>query len=145
MIQHMPRVANQGAAWIQYGPWHSLLSSNALLTLKLLLLLESLKFLILTSELHTHTHKHLMAFFSRTTSVGRYQKDKPFWILLKQEMMERQWHQLNHMQIICTSLQTVNHASTSSLHIFRGRMPFLLPNQQRQSTEGKLHTMMINK
>jgi len=29
--------------------------------------------------------------------------------------MEWQWHQLDHMQIICTSLQTDNHASTSSL------------------------------
>jgi len=26
-----------------------------------------------------------------------------------------QWRQLDHMQIICTSLQTDNHASTSSL------------------------------
>jgi len=31
-----------------------------------------------------------------------------------------------------------NHASTSPLSFFTGRMPFLLPNQQRQSTEGKL-------
>ena len=27
-----------------------------------------------------------------------------------------QWHQLDHTQIICTSLQTDNHASTSSLN-----------------------------
>jgi len=59
-----------------------------------------------------------------------------FWILLKQETTGWQWHQLNHMEFICTSLQTDNHASTSSLHIFTGRMPFLPPNQQRQSTEG---------
>jgi len=26
-----------------------------------------------------------------------------------------QWHQLDHMQIICTSFQTDNHASTSPL------------------------------
>jgi len=25
-----------------------------------------------------------------------------------------QWHQLDHMKIICTSLQTDNHSSTSS-------------------------------
>ena len=84
----------------------------------------------------THIHNRLMAFFSRTAWVGRYHKDKPFWILLKQEMMGWQWHQLNHMQIICTSLQTDNNASTSSLHIFYRPMPFLPPNQQRQSTEG---------
>ena len=33
------------------------------------------------------------------------------------------------------SLQTDNHASTPPL-FFTGRMPFLPPNQQRQSTEG---------
>ena len=73
---------------------------------------------------HTHTPP-FNGLFSRTTWVGRYQKDKPFWILLKQEMTGWQWHQLNYMQIICTLLQTDNHASTSSLHIFTGRMPFL--------------------
>jgi len=51
-------------------------------------------------------------------------------------MMEWQWHQLDHMQIICTSLQTDNHASTSPLSFFTGRMPFLPPNQQYQSTDG---------
>jgi len=48
---------------------------------------------------------------------------------------EWQWHQLGHMQA-CTSLQTDNNASTQPLTFFTGRMPFLLPNQQRQSTEG---------
>jgi len=56
---------------------------------------------------------HLMAFFSRTTWVSWHQKGKPCWILLKWEMMGWQWHQLDHTQIICTSLQTDNHASTS--------------------------------
>jgi len=37
---------------------------------------------------------------------------------------------------VCTSLQTDNHTSTSPLSFFTGRMPFLPPNQQRQSTEG---------
>jgi len=46
-----------------------------------------------------------------------------------------QWHQLGHMQI-CTSPQTDNHDSTPPLSFFTGWMPFLLPNQQRQSTEG---------
>ena len=38
---------------------------------------------------------------------------------------------------VCTLLQTDNHASTPPLSFFTGRMPFLLPNQQRQSTEGQ--------
>jgi len=39
---------------------------------------------------------------------------------------------------VCTLLQTDNHASNSPLKFFTGRMPFLPPNQQRQSTEGAL-------
>ena len=46
---------------------------------------------------------------------------------------EWQWHRLGHMQV-CNSLQTDNHASTP-LSFFTGRMPFVPPNQQRQSTE----------
>jgi len=42
----------------------------------------------------------------------------------------------------CTSLQTDNHTSTPQF--FTGRMPFLPPNQQYQSTEGQLH-FFINK
>jgi len=38
---------------------------------------------------------------------------------------------------VCTSLQTDNHASTSPLSFFTGRMPFLPPNQQRQSTKAQ--------
>jgi len=33
--------------------------------------------------------------FSRTTCVSRHQKGKSFWILLEQEMMGWQWHQLD--------------------------------------------------
>jgi len=50
-------------------------------------------------------------------------------------MMGWQWQQLDHVQIICTLLQTDNHASTHH-SVFTGRMPFLPPNQQHQSTEG---------
>jgi len=57
--------------------------------------------------------------FSRTTWVSRHQKGTPFWILRKQETMGWQWHQLDHMQIICTTLQTDNHASIPSLNFLR--------------------------
>jgi len=67
--------------------------------------------------------------------VGRYQKGKTN--LDFTEARDREWHQLGHMQV-CTSLQTDNHASTSPLSFFTGRMPFLPPNQQHQGTEGKL-------
>ena len=77
----------------------------------------------------------LTAFSSSTTWVNWHQKGKPFWILVKQEMMGWQWHQLDHKQIICTSFQTDKHESISSVS-FTGRIPFLPPNQQHQSTEG---------
>jgi len=54
---------------------------------------------------------------------------------------EWQWHQLGHMQV-CTALQTDNHTSTPPLSFFTGRMPFLPPNQQRQSTEGTTSTQI---
>jgi len=57
--------------------------------------------------------------FSGTTWVSQYQKGLTNLVLMKQEMMGWQWHQLDHMQIICTSLQTDNHASTSSLIFYR--------------------------
>ena len=65
--------------------------------------------------------------FSRRTWVSRHQKGKPFWILMKQDMMGWQWHQLDHVQIICTSLQTDNHVSTSPLIFYR---PDALPVAQ---------------
>jgi len=55
---------------------------------------------------------------------------------MKQEMIGWQWHQLDHMQIICTSLQTDKHASTTPLEFFTGRMLFMMPIQQCQGTEG---------
>jgi len=47
-----------------------------------------------------------------------------------------QWHQLGHMQV-SISLQTDNHGITPPLKFFTGWMPFLQPNQQHQSTEGR--------
>ena len=88
-------------------------------------------------RIHTHTHSRLTAFFSRTTWVGQYQKDKPFWILLKQEMMEWQWHQPDQMQIICTSLKTENHASTSSPSFYG---PDALPVAQPTASKHWRHT-----
>jgi len=38
-----------------------------------------------------------------------------------------QWHQLDHMQIICTSLQTDNHASTTPLSFLQADYPSCPP------------------
>jgi len=45
-----------------------------------------------------------------------------------------QWHQLDHMQIICTSLQTDNHASTSPLSFLQARS---CRQKWREKTSGK--------
>jgi len=66
-----------------------------------------------------------MAFFQDNLGKPAPQ-GKPFGIFLEQEMMGWQWHQLYPMQIICTSLQTDNHASTS-LRFYR---PDALPVAQ---------------
>jgi len=67
--------------------------------------------------------------------VSRYQKGKTNLDFTGARDSEWQWYQLGHMQV-CISLQTDNHASTSLLKFLTGRMPFLPPNQQCQSTEG---------
>jgi len=83
---------------------------------------------------HTHTFNGLL---SGTTRVSRYQKGKTNLDFTEARDSEWQWHQLGHVQV-CTSLQTDNHASITPL-FFTGQMPFLLSNQQRQSTEGNWH------
>jgi len=57
----------------------------------------------------------LAALFQDKLGQPAPKKVKAFWILVKQEMVRWQWHQLDHTQIICTSLQIDNHASTFSL------------------------------
>jgi len=74
--------------------------------------------------------------------VSRYQKGNTNLDFTEARDSEWQWHQLGHMQV-CTSLQTDNHTSTPPLSFFTGWMPFLLPNQQRQSTEGNPLTAII--
>jgi len=61
--------------------------------------------------------------------VSRYQKGKTNVDFTEARDSDWQWHQLGHMQV-CTSRQH------PTAQFFTGRMPFLPPNQQRQSTEG---------
>ena len=73
---------------------------------------------------------------SGTIRVSRYQKGKTNLDFTEARDSVWQWHQLGYMQV-CTSLQTDNHTSSPPLLcFFTGRVPFLPPNQQRQSTEG---------
>jgi len=70
--------------------------------------------------------------------VSRYQKGKANLDFTEARDSEWQWHQLGRMQV-CTPLQADNHASTPPLSFYTGRMPFLSPNKQRQSTDGNKH------
>jgi len=85
-------------------------------------------------ESNTHTHP-FNGPLSRTTRVSRYQKGKTNLDFTEARDIEWQWNPLGRMQV-CTSLQTDNQASTPPLSFFTSQMPFL-PNQQRQSTEGR--------
>jgi len=90
-------------------------------------------FVMLKQHVTTTTTTSFNGLFSRTIWVIWHQKGKPFWILMEQETMRWQWHQLDHVQIICTS----HHASTPPLSFFTGWMPFFQPSHQHQSIEGK--------
>jgi len=87
-----------------------------------------------------HTHP-FNGPFSGTTRVSRYQKSKTNLDFTEARDREWQWHQLGHMQV-CTSLQITMPAHHHS--VFTGRMPFLPPNQQRQSTEGLRKSIQYN-
>jgi len=76
--------------------------------------------------------------------VSRYQKGKTDLDFTEARDSEWQWHRLGHMQA-CTSLQTDKNASTPPLMCFTGWMPFLLPNQQRESTAGTHLLRYLNK
>jgi len=65
--------------------------------------------------------------------VSRYQKGKTNLDFTEARDSEWQWHQLGH-----ASLHLAPDINTPTPHhsVFTGRMPFLPPNEQRQSTEG---------
>ena len=93
-------------------------------------------FYVVPFDSDTHTHP-FNGPLSGTTRVSRYRKGTT--TVVEARDSEWQWHQLDHVQV-CTLLHTDNHISTPLLSFFTGRMPFLTPNQQRQSIEGKFHS-----
>jgi len=70
-------------------------------------------------------YSRLMA-SSRTTWVSQYQKGKTS-LDLNDGVWGWQWHQLDHMQTICPSLQTDKHVRNSLLNFYR---PDALPDTQ---------------
>ena len=81
-----------------------------------------------------HTHTHLTALFLGLPGGAGTRKLKPIWILLEQKTVSGSgisW-------AICKSAPRSRQTTMPALHcsVSTGRMPFLPPNQQRQSTEG---------
>jgi len=85
------------------------------------------------NAIHTHPFNGP---FSRTTRVGQYQKGKnQSWILLKQVPVSGSGISWAYASLHLAPDRITTPAPHYS-SFFTGRMPFLPPNQQRQSTEG---------
>jgi len=84
--------------------------------------------------------------FSRTSWVSQYQKGKTSLDLNEardDRVLGRQWQQLDHMQTICTSLQTDNHTNTSSLNFYRpDALPDAQPTVSKHWRHNNRHTIM---
>ena len=79
---------------------------------------------VLFSYYKPTTHTHLFnGPLSGTTRVSRYQKGKTNLDFTEARDSEWQWHQLDHLHTICTSLQTDNHASTPPLSFLQAGCP----------------------
>jgi len=63
-------------------------------------------YLLADRQTDRQTDTRLMASFLEQPGKAGTIKFKQIWTLLEQEMMGWQWHQLDHMQIICTSLES---------------------------------------
>jgi len=89
---------------------------------------------------HTHTHTRLTAPCPGLPGSAATRKVKPIWIFLKQEIVTGSGISWTICKSAPRSRQITTPAPQHSFFI--GRMPFLPPNQQRQSTEGTtyMHT-----
>ena len=89
----------------------------------------------------THTHTRLTALFPGLLGWAGTRKVKPIWILLKQETVSDTGISWDIYKSAQHSRQTTTPAPHHS--VFTGRMPFLPPNQQCQSTEGRAPKSLV--
>jgi len=68
-----------------------------------------------------------MVSFTGQPGQATTRKVKPIWILMNQEMMGWQRYQPDLRKIICTSLHTDNHSSTSTLNFLQAGCSFWCP------------------
>ena len=91
----------------------------------------------MATHTHARTHVRLMEFCPGLPGWTGTREVKPIWILLEQESVSGSgisW-------TVCKSAPRSRQITTPAPHhsVFTGRMPFLPPNQQCQSTEGNCH------
>ena len=94
-----------------------------------------------TIHTHTHTHIRLTALCPGLPGWAGTRNVKPIWILKKQETVSGSGISL----AICKSAPCPRQTTMPAHHhsIFTGRMPFLSPNQQCQSTEGQAFSASV--
>ena len=91
---------------------------------------------------HYYTHTRLTALCPGLPGWAGTRKVKPIWILLKQEIVSGSGIWAICKSALCSRQKPCQHPTTQ---FFTGRMPFLSPNQQHQSTEGTLlHCVLKN-
>ena len=138
--------------WNAFSKWHAMSPIWDFLDAMLCMLWSRSLLKLITCHtfwsLHTiikHTHTHLTALFpglprSAGEQVSRYQKGKTNLDFSKARDSKWQWHQLGYMRLhLAPDRQPHQHPTTL---FFTGRIPFLPPNQQCQSTERKLYTII---
>jgi len=91
------------------------------------------------SHAKLHTHTRLTALFPGLPGWAGTTEVKPIWILLDQEAVSGSgisWAVCKSAPRSRQITMPVPHCQYPTTQFFTGRMPFLLPNQQHQSTEG---------
>jgi len=91
----------------------------------------------------SHTHTRLTAFCPGLPGWAGTRKVKPIWILLEQETVSGSGISWAIGKSAPRSRQITAPAPHYS-SFFTGRMPFLPPNQQCQSTEGMILTVSVD-
>ena len=140
-IDLVGRIADRGAEYVSAREWMRI-------CFELLELLKAHKKAIRRATVNTFgyiakaigsvTRAHTHPFngpFSGTTQVSRYQKGKSNLDFTEARDSEWQWHQLDHM-LVCTSLQTDNHASNPPLSFLQAGCPSCRPTNSVKALKG---------
>ena len=88
------------------------------------------------TRMHACTHPFNNP-LSGTTRVSWYQKGITNLDFTEARESEWQWHPQGHMQVICTQLQTDNHASTPPLSFLQAGCPSCRPTNSVKALKDK--------